>query len=93
MESGDPILAEQIHELRYYCRENQWTDAKLKEYFFDNGNIYTWYGDINYNTDPNQVAENDEDPSYVSQGLKGKIAYTLDSNGVVDLSFLKMTTH
>lgn len=81
MEDGDPILAEQIHELRYYCRENQWTETELKEYFFDNGNIYTWDGDINYATDPE--TENDEEPSYVSQGLKGKLVYTLGPDGYI----------
>lgn len=44
MKSGDPVLAEQVHELRYYCKENQWTADLFKHYFGDQGYIYTWAG-------------------------------------------------
>lgn len=44
MEDGDPILAEQIHELRYYHRENRWTVDDIERIFIDDGTIFTWDG-------------------------------------------------
>ena len=44
MESGDPILAEQIHELRYYHRENMWTTEDMESSFIDGGTIFAWAG-------------------------------------------------
>lgn len=44
METGDPILSEQIHELRYYHKENQWSVDKLDTYFMDQGHIFAWDG-------------------------------------------------
>jgi len=44
MESGDPVLAEQIHELRYYHRENMWTIEDMESAFIDEGTIFTWAG-------------------------------------------------
>lgn len=44
MQSGDPVLVEQVHELRYYCRENQWLLSSIEDYFSDQGYIYAWGG-------------------------------------------------
>jgi len=44
MRNGDPILSEQIHELRYYCRESMWTVENLAKYYYDEGYIYAWKG-------------------------------------------------
>jgi len=46
MRSGDPILCEHVHELRYYVRQNAWTVESLNKYFYDEGFIYAWKGDL-----------------------------------------------
>jgi hypothetical protein len=44
METGDPILVEQIHELRYYHREHNWTKNDIEAMFMDEGTLFAWYG-------------------------------------------------
>lgn len=68
--SGDPILAEQIHEIRYYHKENQWTTEKMERYFIDSANIFTWDGSI---TDTDDVST-----------LKGDLSYTINDSNVVE---------
>lgn len=46
LRSGDPVLAEHIHELRYYFRSYAWTIEKLQAYFYDSGYIYAWDGTL-----------------------------------------------
>lgn len=45
MQSGDPVLAEQVLELRYYQKENNWTQELIEKYYPDGGNIYTFDGE------------------------------------------------
>lgn len=45
MRTGDPLLAEQIHELRYYHRESNWVVERLKDVFIDEGVIFSWKND------------------------------------------------
>lgn len=70
METGDPILAEQIHELRYYHRENMWKLEDIEEYFIDEGTIFSWKG--------SRVAEFSGVAS-----LKGELALTIGQNNTV----------
>jgi hypothetical protein len=70
MAPGDPILAEQVHELRYYHRENQWAISSLEAYFGDKGYIYSWDASI---------IENKK-----SKSLLGKVSYTLNSDGNIE---------
>ncbi len=67
LESGDPVLAEQVHELRYYCRENLWTKEDFARYFIHDGSIYTWSGKHYVHED-----------GYAE--LKGTLTYTVNSN-------------
>lgn len=65
LQSGDPVLAEQVHELRYYCKEGQWTSDALAAYFVNQGYIYTWGG-----------SRFEKDSSVL---LRGDINYTVNS--------------
>ena len=66
VKTGDPILAEQVHELRYYCRENTWTISAINDYFLDQGYIYTWEG-------AHKIAEDG------AAELKGSVSYTINA--------------
>lgn len=66
LESGDPVLAEQIIELRYYCKENQWTQELIKQYYGDEGEIFTWQGTHAKAKDG-------------AADLSGKLSYTINS--------------
>ena len=76
LEFGDPILAEQIHELRYYHREDDWTVEAIEKLFIDEGYLYTW--DDKDPTKDEEIAENDTE---VNGSLKGFISEKLDENG------------
>lgn len=71
MEDGDPILAEQIHELRYYHRENMWTMEDFENLFIDDGFIFTWSGDKNDGASSNYST------------VKGKLTVTLGGSGEI----------
>ena len=51
LKPGDKILAEQIQELRYYLRMETWDEKNFKSLFYDDGNIYSWEGDIDTTID------------------------------------------
>lgn len=76
MESGDPILAEQIHELRYYHRENLWTVEDMESAFIDGGTIFAWDGVKNTGKCPEGVE--DCVPSN-SATLQGRMQVTVSS--------------
>jgi hypothetical protein len=67
LESGDPVMAEQLHELRYYCKENQWTIELMEDYFRDQGYIYTWAGDHFIDDDGAGVLQGDLNYSLSSE--------------------------
>lgn len=46
MDPGDKVLAEQIHELRYYLRREKWNSIIYNNIFPEDGNIYTWEGTL-----------------------------------------------
>lgn len=71
MNTGDPILAEQVHELRYYHREDSWTEEAIKDIFIDEGTIFTWEGVNVTNNVPNTF------------NLHGNLSVVLDSAGNV----------
>ena len=71
MNTGNPILAEQIHELRYYHREANWTEEAIKDIFIDEGTIFTWEGVNVTNNVPNTF------------NLHGDLSVVLDSAGNV----------
>lgn len=87
MESGDPILAEQIHELRYYHRENRWTVEAIADMFIDKGTIFAWSG-----IKDSGVCETGLDGAQVdvtcvptgSSSLMGEINVTLGSNNSIE---------
>jgi len=86
MQDGDPILAEQIHELRYYHRESNWTTEAIQSIFIDEGDIFTWHGSI----DPARCAEGSLgqqlDSECVDGGatLKGALSTTIGINGMIE---------
>lgn len=75
MGTGDPILAEQIHELRYYHRENGWTQEALQNLFMDEGTIYAWDGTKSSGKE-NEIAS--------GVTLKGQLDTTIGDDGRVE---------
>jgi len=87
MESGDPILAEQIHELRYYHRENGWTTEAIELLFLDNGDIFAWSGTkdngmaCELDSTGDKIDEECVDKKFAT--LKGNLSVTLGVEGKV----------
>jgi len=84
METGDPILAEQIHELRYYHRENMWKVSDIEDIFIDEGTIFTWGGvkDDGFCEKDDEGENVDEDcVSSEASTVRGTISVTTDSVG------------
>jgi hypothetical protein len=79
MRDGDPILAEHVHEIRYYFRENNWKKEQIEKYFADEGNIYSWHG--GYTEGGTESEDGEEDKKYVQ--LKGDISLTYGADGFV----------
>ena len=85
MEPGDPILAEQIHELRYYHRENGWTTEAIELLFLDHGNIFAWTGTkdngmaCELDSSGDKIDEECVDKKFAT--LKGSLSVTLDADG------------
>jgi len=84
MESGDPILAEQIHELRYYHREHKWTTEDIQSIFIDDGHIFTWQGAKTSNQSED-IENTEEGPTYTnSSTLQGNLSVTIGPNNYVE---------
>lgn len=83
MQVGDPILAEQIHELRYYHRENKWTMDAIEAMFVDEGMIFTWQG-TETDVSVEEVDEfGEETATPVSRSIRGDISTKYDlSTGI-----------
>ena len=82
MESGDPVLAEQIHELRYYHREHKWTVEAIQFIFIDEGDIFTWSGTKDTGVCGEDASE-DCIPSRAAT-LKGDLSFTLGNEGHIE---------
>lgn len=88
MEPGDPILAEQIHELRYYHREHKWTKEAIELLFLDHGTIFAWSGSRSNGTECDtdssgeKIDEECVDAKFAT--LKGQLSVTLGKDGKVE---------
>jgi len=86
MEDGDPILAEQIHELRYYHRENNWTKEAIQAIFIDEGEIFTWHGSADSGkcaTDGSSQSM-EEDCEDGGASIHGILSTTVGSDGNIE---------
>jgi hypothetical protein len=81
MRDGDPILAEQVHEIRYYFRENNWKKEQIERYFADEGNIYSWHGNYTESSTKSEEGEESEDSKH--RYLKGDISLVYGEDGFV----------
>lgn len=70
---GDKVLAEQIHELRYYMRREKWT-SELYERYFDDYEIFAWKG---WAGNPTSILDNQGNAVYP---VKATRVYISDFN-------------
>lgn len=81
METGDPVLAEQIHELRYYHREATWTVDAIESIFIDEGVIFAWGGK---RTITEHALSTEEESKFLSTStLKGDISTVIGPDNTI----------